>query len=1769
MASQLNRRRFIKIAGVASASILPVVNLLAEKTGASKSGLVQALDEDFKSDLDFYLLGNNLLNVHFYFLNVEKKASYLRPRKPGKKSFMVVRLPQQHVSERGFFETDSLDPKARLSGFSFLAFQLWPGRTGCKELRFDLVTLLNWNDQKNLQLITLIDWLRLMNLSAEGLQLVKRPDVTTAKRWDQEDADKWKDKVSADIILQKYGSVVRKLVDQSTHNRVVPVTLFEIPERLFLVPVCRTDDQSKTRSVFLKNKRSEQAKVRKREDVYERKYEIWNNTLAFERSRANSQTPDGTTKEKFTIETPVLRAVGFKWKDPLMFPNPGDCPDKKPDGSCPDCPEQLKDNFLPSLLDKAELAYLTQFAGAHQDPAFDIKELNGFFYTGLGVIAHLKYYNLDKMPNDTDLIEYEHIIHQGRDVFIKVSRLGYHCKTGQRYKHVIEGTRIIGLKNGPTSFIRLKQYCECIEQHIEYEDGAVGISVPFLSIDPNILDDVEKTADRKCHFRRSPFKSLDAVEEDRIPIVCLTNTLKKAAVENQCLPWFWPVKESYAYPEGTTPEGIKLESYLAPEFSAKDWEDQKITGSSPFMFLRASYVRAGNLTAAYQNYFKNSSTIDSDILRMRRRIYFPNKRIAYAAPSPGAPTNEVSPNKVNIVETQYIELSFRVRQLAPADRLATTRHVVFPQMLQARVFLDHIRDLAQARLPSQIEHHDAYVEHGFNEAKNYARQILQHTDAFVHSPGNLKFSLYKTDRLAIETALREAKDKLGNLVTPDIIPDTVSERCGITLPRTPHFVAVQKLRANGATEKIKLLDPRELLRGSFSEILGGIDLREILNEFLPENETPLFEINKILNRAADEVQGSQIYNEIVNFRIKDPEPPHPQMTPRELVDKYEGRLREGRAKVAAWEKTVRDAKQKALEYFPSADELKLLVKAFLEQRRLNALNTHDALLAFVATEAKALSAELARQQGELVGIVNDLKADLDRLKNDPLLKDFAKAVAADPVFAHIDALYKELLDFPNFEGSQKALVKRLANTVDQIELSVTYDGKPFDLYYDLDTFELFKAGGPQAAAPTIQRRLERVKVFDDPAAGLVQLLHKLEQIQKMVVKNTSLDRFQREAATQLKTRWDTYYKQSIDLETTIKASFQSRLEKHSDTIRTWLNQLENQFQDKADQWVKLSEDAKARVLRINTHLKKVLPFIDLVRRFDPYFWYMERKRIEGEVKDIARRFSDEFLRYYKEYLEASEDVQKAITSYQTLYRVYAEAARNYAINRTDDLRKKLDQQKIKLSAELNDRLYPLITTAVKNVAENAIKTLPGREVQQALADLEKKEVELLKEVTSLQKTLEYYETVVKKRVKELQDNIEERINDFLKRKETELRESVGAQNIAAIESAMQEARRIYQLLTSLKQQELTYTWNTDRFRDLNLGIVTFKKESGPNTRMKVDVKCTTHFAPGKFPPVVERVEVYSENRLTNFGLGFFNALTISFDKVSFIMGTGRETHFDVKIKDVQFDGALAFVQAFEKYLQTLGKGLILNITPNHVALGYSLPIPAIKTPGMSFFNLSLNFDFRLPFDKRPMRFGFSISRPESKFVIAVGIYAGFGYFSIVGEPKRGVVEISTALEAGAWSAISIGPIKGEVKLAFGFSYTKNDFGVRLEGYIVAEGRLSVWIIQVCARIYLGIISENSYVEGRCTVTYSAKVGFLKRSFSGTFHRKISGTKSNNSQDAGRALGGFIESLCRVRSVKSAADLAANVVQLAATTNDPEVETTSVSYKSWSRFVNAF
>lgn len=1691
-----SRRTFIKVSTLATATLFPAVRSIAKTLGSDEDEVEELVSASFNEALEFQLLGNNLLNLHFYFINTERIRQRIRAKDCSRKSFMIIRLPQQHVSERAFSDKDLRDgvkPASDLSGFSFLTFQLWPtydhDRCNPRKRRtipfmdFNMSVLLDWNNRKNFKLITLTDWFQL-NAKTE-MDFVGCSDIGKKEIVQHSDLD-LQERVEdgfepKSLVYRKFRRIVAQLIyGGPVASGFIPVSLFEVPNKLFIVPFTRAvAGKDKISVKFFTNQQ-----VAAKAETGSRKYEVWNNTLQFRRT---SLSKEANEEGKFVIERPNFRAVGFS-KGKYDSGLPALCRYNEPPG-CP--PNGAPANgFHPSLLTRMELAYLTQYAKEGSNDftgeEFDIREQNGFFFTGLGVITHLKYYNIHNIPPKIDLIEYEHIINLGRDVFIKVARIGVNSKTGQRYKHVFEAKRKIHEDSGKDySYLELKQYCECIEpvKNFGLPAGDIWQSNTFrkpsgflTNANPLFLP----VQTNEPHYRRFPFKMIEVREKERIPIEPYKDDAQGRQIHipnPETAEWFWPIHE------GTSADP----KYLLCEIKGEDLDNGLLATSTPFMFIRKCVIEgndSASLAAIYNSYF-GFNDIESSARNNRRKIFL-NRRLSFTPPFP----QQGDKNESHTIETEYVEMYFNIKIIQTGETFNKTAYPVLPQLLQSKSYLEHISELTGKRLASYVDYHSNYITSAFGDG-NYGKQILKHTPAFIDET----VSFLREPRYKIKNALHEAKNQLGNIATPDIIPETVSvSKFGITLPLTPTFE--NSLAA--ASDPGRLLKPFEFLQKN-SDLIG-FDLKSLLQEFIPENNIPLFQISKVANEI-EAVRNNPIYNEIINFTIPDPLNPNERLSPQALISRYENLLQEIREAIKEGEMTIRSLLNRLSHYIPNSDQLKDLIKKLFEHYRLEAFTIdtekigfsgNDAYLnslvsgtnAFFATEKKALIDDYRQVLADLRTMKGDLIQELARVPIPTRLQTISGLSLAQFMEDRLIVRYQTATNtFFDYSNRINDIFQPVAEAV---HLSIGPKKVYFKLEGDRMTWEITEASSGKPFM--IFRAADVSKV------NYVQLEHKIEGIRKFIAANQNITGLKADVVTALRnliaaTVPNNYTTAFATLKNSV-SHFQSQLELSVREIEGWRKEYEEYLNDTPTADLAM----KTVLAKINSMFVKCVPHLDLLRKVDPFYYYAEQKRLRKEIVDIRRRFIEHGGGLDLEQIYETEIKSKVKEKFDQ----YLQLITNYSTNVIQLKNFAIERSKLLNGLEdIGKRAFDIVTThpayaGVKDIYDEIDR-------QKNLVEDKKRE---------LQRIFTTYTQILESQASSIKDNIEGRVVAYIAQLEADMVNAVGEETIRKIEDSIREAKNIYKLLTSIKQQDVNYTWNTTQFKDFNLGIVSFKTSSNPPTELKVDVRATTHFTAGKFPPTIDKITSRAENRITNFSVGFFSVLTVGFSEVSFSSGNGG-SDFNVKIKDVKFDGALSFVQAFEKYLTTIGKGLILRLESDHVALGYSMPIPSVQTPAFSFFNLSLNFDIRIHFDKRPMRFGFSLARPEAKFGITAGIYAGFGFFTLVGEPKKGIVEIDVALEAGAWAGIRIGPISGEVKLAFGFRYTKTEFMVRLEGYVVAEGRLTVWILEVSARIYLGIISENSYVEGRCTVSYSVKLGFLKKRFSGSFYKKIAGAKSAN------------------------------------------------------------
>lgn len=120
----LSRRKFISISALTGAAMLPAIKALSQLTGVALGA------KDFQA---YRIMDNNImLQLEVYFIGVEdieKNGRYIRNAKGVyQETFMIVRLPQQHIAET-YHDDTHLCPddqfETRIAGYSYLVFQIY------------------------------------------------------------------------------------------------------------------------------------------------------------------------------------------------------------------------------------------------------------------------------------------------------------------------------------------------------------------------------------------------------------------------------------------------------------------------------------------------------------------------------------------------------------------------------------------------------------------------------------------------------------------------------------------------------------------------------------------------------------------------------------------------------------------------------------------------------------------------------------------------------------------------------------------------------------------------------------------------------------------------------------------------------------------------------------------------------------------------------------------------------------------------------------------------------------------------------------------------------------------------------------------------------------------------------------------------------------------------------------------------------------------------------------------------------------------------------------------------------------------------------------------------------------------------------------------------------------------------------------------------------------------------------------------------------------
>jgi len=483
---QKSRRQFIKDLSIltVSAVLTPGIYALLRKTTSilTPGPSQKEYDEIMKkSHIHAFRLTDeySLLNLEFYFMNCVKKGDKIWAKYGPHESYMIVRLPQQHMIEKSFNDGEIGNLKASIciSGFSYLVFRiLFPKDNFFKSLisendgeRTHIILnrkeLLDWNNEDRFRLVVRQDLTEsLFQLATSEYYTEPEPDELKTNKvkllnYQQSDsASKVRNKNKNDSIQTRYNTDSAKYKNSNIENHYPfqtskilkgktdslkidaipkvygdPITAIELPWRLIISP--KLPDSSRFRFKW------DIPDTLIDEDIVKgNRYRLWTATLSIaERSDTeylNRKINDGIKKQNQVSSTGNLDVVINQLE--FMILGSPDFPNIKTKG--PD--------FFPSKNDRHNLValYIKLKILAQADKLT-------FSPLGASIEIHLKNNLLEKgLIAGIPLIEWHQVISLGRDEKVEVSSLFLEAEFGHKMAYIETVQR--ELRNGSYVLIR-------------------------------------------------------------------------------------------------------------------------------------------------------------------------------------------------------------------------------------------------------------------------------------------------------------------------------------------------------------------------------------------------------------------------------------------------------------------------------------------------------------------------------------------------------------------------------------------------------------------------------------------------------------------------------------------------------------------------------------------------------------------------------------------------------------------------------------------------------------------------------------------------------------------------------------------------------------------------------------------------------------------------------------------------------------------------------------------------------------------------------------------------------------------------------------------------------------------------------------------------------------------------------------------------------------------------------------------------------------------
>lgn len=1677
----LDRRSFIKNTAFGTLGVLNTLSCTNAKIVFEE---LADLDPSQKPIFIDLLRHEDLLNLKFHLYNVQQDSNKNFILNPNKQFYMFVELPSQHIAEelvtklvKGENNPLNKRKKSFLAGSSWLVLR-HDDREGNnnQQIIIDEEFLLDWENK--FELVTL-DNLENSNGNFSKLNLREKRELLC--------------EIKGNTTKEINGPLTFRSNDFGFGNQYL--SSFEVPYKMHLSPVSEAVDGYKFERYngtysFASNEKVQLLNIQEESDFY-KLHEIWENRLQF-------KAIDGG------IYAPRFKVVQYKGIEDYDRINEQGCPIE----------------LLPKPTHRRELHELTMLPFNKRDVVS-----NFFKFSAFGASTKLKYEN-DQPIENTTIVSWKQHIKYARDNYVSITFRAIDVFTGLKLLVSIVAER--KFQEGK-SFLYQRYYISYLEPEKIYEDpvvigkmtfskiialtkGAYFIPIP-LKQKTSYHVQRENTSKFKPEFDLNfKYKGIDKRGKEHIffsKIIFIP--AEKYVIESgvygttknkQCREY------SFSYVEDETVPikdigGLNPYCQVAIDSSDEDCFKKGDCNEGYTYSIERNFSKSENV----RNILKNiRDTINGNKKLLKHYSIQINAEMSYADISSlqqeingeylvnpksdnatfktqniflftTLPEEEV---KVDTIPEDYRELDCCENDVT--DDPFSTKYPLIPFLHHAEVVIPQI---------SQIEGVDVYrnvaLTNSFwkwpkkKDSVNEEKEILRTIDFAPNSTNKfqLLFALVEENpaiqenpslilRKPLKGFFNDNYRNSGGVANPGITIKNVSVLDnGITYSENPQIGELNKINYGVDVGIESSIDTNSIFEALEAEICG-INLLDIVEMALPLEDIPVFNFIKDADETFDKIKDK--YESL-----------------KYIYNQWQGEFTNLNESLLDAKSNLKEAEQDIQQY----------LRQLIREEASGLLGKINSLV----EQSNSLS-KLQVAIGQFESAIPDkgqIKKEYERLES-----KISTLIGANDV-NHIENLNEafneiNLLEFyPRFltkqqEKEAESKVKKLVENIEAIihALSkVEVDFNDLINYFFLRVlFELIKTSDLQILDILNHEDKLNVELFIEEFIKLKEDINS-----KAIGLNVS----------QRKQLLGNYSAVLKGLE---------KVSRHSQELnRINIERARCELERKLKKIVEKEGAKLAELFEIEN--KKVSVFLENINRVKLFFKKYEFYRI---------RYNE----FFEDFILFEEDLK---LNYEDLC--------DTLINDLDTIIESFPNEKIR---EVLSEIRDLVAEAEINIFSEYNKFIEEKKnsfleeylriENKILNDISEGALIFLKYEKAFNNQLDEAKTKARKFEKEIKEK-EKEIKGFFDKKKEELDAEYERQleilkndpRVLEAQKFVNEYKEFKQKLLEATNQSLNYTFKTKKFRNADLGVISFA--ANQNTELSVKVDYSLQFQIEEFdrPPTLIKQSYLTDTTFKEFQVSFLKLINIDFEKIQFISGSDVKDDFKVKIRDVQFGGCLSFVDAIQEYLNGISENLIFEVSSKGAMVNYILPPFTIEAPPFKFFNISFSALLLLPFDpKKSLQLKFGLGSELNKFGLIYLAFGGQGYFNIIVEPKQGIVGLEVVLEFGAIYHADIGGVAKGVAYLVGGIYIKRYYGnYQIKAYILCVGRFSILgIFSASASFYLGLEGDGNQLDGVCIITFTKRFSrFFKIKVKVSMKKTIYGTNkqggSNNNPELDSAI----------------------------------------------------